>query len=206
MNARILILATLMLGAVTIPTRSVPAQQPAAIKQKQSPKTVKVAFVNAEWREVFKWLFEQTGKPIMSCTPNGRFTLVGPPDKEYTIAEVIAAINEAFAKQPQQFILIERRSPSASLLATASSVAGDRRRLVKAAILSVSQALPAHGPAKTIDVSTFSRCPVQLTQSIRFRNAVQRVRELRAAEPKRIVNTSEVELRYASSCPSSTMS
>jgi len=37
----------------------------------------------------------------------GKFTFVGPPDKEYTLAEAIAIINEGLAKHPQQFILIE---------------------------------------------------------------------------------------------------
>ena len=112
MNARFLLLTVILLSVLVIPAQSAPAPQkapqPTSVAKNVPPKTVKVAFVNASWNKVFKWLFEQTGKPIMSCTPNGQFTFVGPPDKEYTIAQVVAAINEAFAQQPQQFVLIER--------------------------------------------------------------------------------------------------
>jgi hypothetical protein len=101
-----------VMNAMAIDGRSAPAPrtvpQPAPVVTNELPKTVKVTFVNATWREVFEWLTEQTGKRVMSCTPDGRFTLVGPPDKEYTIAEVVAAINEELAKQPGHFILIER--------------------------------------------------------------------------------------------------
>jgi hypothetical protein len=106
-NSRFLLLAILILCAGTIDVRSAPTPTHAPVEKKEPQKTVKVAFVNAEWREVFAWLFEQTGKPIKSCTPGGKFTFVGPPDKEYTLAEAVAIINEGLAKHPRQFILIE---------------------------------------------------------------------------------------------------
>jgi hypothetical protein len=103
---------------------SAPAPKSAPVEQITTPKKVKVAFANARWHEVFGWLAEQTGKRVMSCTPGGTFTLIGPPDKEYTVAELVAAINEAFASQAHQFILIEREK-SFSLL-TRDRVVGGR--------------------------------------------------------------------------------
>ncbi len=111
MKAKILLVAAI-LSALVIEAKSAPAPrtvpQASPVDTNDAPKTVKVTFVNARWHEVFHWLSEQTGKRVMSCTPDGRFTLVGPPDKEYTVAEVVAAINEAFAQQQDPFILIER--------------------------------------------------------------------------------------------------
>jgi hypothetical protein len=107
MKARFLLLPVLVLTILTMSVPCAHSQQPASDEQKQPQKMVKVVFVNAEWREVFTWLREQTGKPIKSCTPGGKFTFVGPPDKEYTLAEAVAIINEGLAKHPQQFILIE---------------------------------------------------------------------------------------------------
>jgi hypothetical protein len=105
---RFLVLASFVLVTVAMDALSAPAPQtvflpPPAVKN-EAPKTVLVNFVNSSWHEVFRWLHEVTGKRVMSCTPNGTFTLVG----EYTVPEVIAAINETFAKQPGQFTLIER--------------------------------------------------------------------------------------------------
>src|SRR5579872_6772566 len=89
---RSLVLAVLVLSVLAVKVQSAPP----AIEKKETPKTVKVVFVDADLHDVFAWLFEQTGKPIRSCTPNGKFTFVSPPGKESTIAEVVAAINEAF--------------------------------------------------------------------------------------------------------------
>jgi len=104
MRARFLTLTVLLLTLLATAAHSAPLVE----KKRERPKTVKVSFVSASWHKVFAWLFEQTGKPIRSCTPNGRFTLAGPADREYTLAEVIAQINETLASQPDQFILIER--------------------------------------------------------------------------------------------------
>jgi len=114
MKARCLILAVLVTIVLAMSVQSAPAQQPDSDEQKQSPKMVKVVFVNASWREVFKWLVAQTGKRSNRVLLAASFTFVGPPDKEYTLAEAIAIINEGLAKHPQQFILIEHEKSSVS--------------------------------------------------------------------------------------------
>jgi hypothetical protein len=108
MRVRYLFVVVLALGVVSVEVQSAPVPPAAPIEKQEPQKTVKIAFVNASWRQVFAWLREQTGKPVCSCTPNGQFTFVGPPGKEYTIPEAIAIINEGLANSPHQLILIER--------------------------------------------------------------------------------------------------
>src|SRR5258708_27851893 len=85
MRTRLLVVIVLVLGAVATDALSAPVPQtiPQALPvvKNEPPKTVKVAFVNASWHKVFRWLREETGKGVMSCTPDGTFTLVA----EYTV-------------------------------------------------------------------------------------------------------------------------
>src|SRR5262249_38873097 len=70
---------------------------PARVPSKEEPqRTVLFAFNKAEWRDVFRWLTDLTGKPVISVyRPPGTFSFRGPADKEYTIPEVVDIIKEA---------------------------------------------------------------------------------------------------------------
>jgi hypothetical protein len=92
-------------------TGAAPAPKPILPKVGEPLKTVKVEFVNTPWRKVFQWLTDETGKPVISVyTPTGTFTYVGPPNKEYTISEVVDILNEGLLNmsRTQQYILIQR--------------------------------------------------------------------------------------------------
>ena len=46
------------------------------------------------WKEVFAWLNEKTGLPVVGVAiPTGTFTLLGHSAKKYTVEEVIDLIN-----------------------------------------------------------------------------------------------------------------
>jgi hypothetical protein len=61
---------------------------------------------NRPWREVFAWLSEQTGVPVVvTCMPVGSFTFVGPQGARYTIPEVVGIINRALLRQKNAFLL-----------------------------------------------------------------------------------------------------
>src|SRR5262249_13313603 len=64
-------------------------------EEKKEEKKVKFNMIDKPWREVFKWLTEETGKPVIFVNaPTGTFSFVGPANREYTIPEVIDIINE----------------------------------------------------------------------------------------------------------------
>jgi hypothetical protein len=66
---------------------------------------------NKPWKEVFTWLSETTGKPIIRLyTPTGTFSFSGPAKKTYTIPEIIDIINEALLtnSMTQKYYLIHR--------------------------------------------------------------------------------------------------
>jgi hypothetical protein len=82
------------------------------------------------WRDVFHWLTDLTGYPVV-CTflPTGTFTFVGPKGATYTIPEVAGIINRALVRQnnlrlhlwpgrsfalvsPDEPLLVRRGSPS----------------------------------------------------------------------------------------------
>jgi hypothetical protein len=87
LRSRCLIPAVLLLCAAPAATTPAPASEP-------PPPTVKFVFESATWREVFQWLTEVTGKPVISVyTPTGTFSFRGPKDKNYTIDEVVDIIN-----------------------------------------------------------------------------------------------------------------
>jgi len=69
------------------------------------------------WREVFEWLSDQTGLPVICAySPTGTFTFISPRDadkqpRKYTIPEIIAMINEGLRAGPptQRYVLIRRQ-------------------------------------------------------------------------------------------------
>jgi hypothetical protein len=111
MNTRFLVLAILVLGAIAIDARSAPAPKSLPVEKKETPKTVKFAKKEQPWKDVFAWLAETTGKPVITnCYPQGDFTFEGLADKEYTIGEVMDIFNESLLsnKQSQIYLLIQR--------------------------------------------------------------------------------------------------
>jgi type II secretory pathway component GspD/PulD (secretin) len=113
MNFRFLILAVVILGILVVDLHSAPVPISVPVEKKESPKTVvKYGLKDKKWREVFEWLAETTGKPIITnFYPVGTFTLAGPADKEYTIPEVIDLINDALLSvcQMQTYYLVSRQ-------------------------------------------------------------------------------------------------
>jgi type II secretory pathway component GspD/PulD (secretin) len=60
------------------------------------PKRFAVSFQEKPWKDVFAWLTEQTGKPVIAPgLPTGTFTLVSPQGRTFTLAEIIDCINDA---------------------------------------------------------------------------------------------------------------
>lgn len=110
MNARFPILAVVILGLLTVDLHSAPA--PAPIEKKDPEKAVvHYGLKNTKWREVFEWLAEMTGKPVLALSyPTGTFTLEGPADREYTISEVIDLVSEELMSDPhpRKYFLLQR--------------------------------------------------------------------------------------------------
>jgi type II secretory pathway component GspD/PulD (secretin) len=104
LRSRCLIPAVLLLCAAPASTTPAPASEP--------PQTVKFVFENTTWREVFQWLTEMTGKPVIFvAAPTGRFSFHGPKDKQYTIDEVVDIINsrlEDCQRRETYYYLISR--------------------------------------------------------------------------------------------------
>jgi hypothetical protein len=106
------LVTVVVLGAAAMPTSAAPAPRPLPPKAEVPSKTVKVEFVNTPWRKVFRWLIEETGKPVIfTNAPTGSFTYVGPPNKRYTIAEVVDILNEGLlnVNRAQPYELIQRQ-------------------------------------------------------------------------------------------------
>jgi beta-lactamase regulating signal transducer with metallopeptidase domain len=61
------------------------------------------------WSEVFEWLSEQTGLPVMMSNdnkPSGKFTYISPKNKAFTIPQIIDILNESLEKQ--NYLLFRR--------------------------------------------------------------------------------------------------
>lgn len=72
-----------------------------------APKTYALEMRDAPWSAVFEWLIDQTGMHyVADYFPDGRFTFISPPNKTYTLGEVIDILNDALI--PNRFILIRR--------------------------------------------------------------------------------------------------
>jgi hypothetical protein len=88
------------------------AHQPA----KADAKTVSIDFRDAPWVDVFAWLGEQTGLPVVSqMKPTGTLSFTGPPNKTYTIPEAVDIVNEALMVRD---LMLIRRGHSFALVAS----------------------------------------------------------------------------------------
>jgi type II secretory pathway component GspD/PulD (secretin) len=65
-------------------------------------------FREAPWGQVFAWLSDRTGLPVVAPSrPVGTFTFVPPrPDKTYGVPEVVDVLNEALVAQ--KYLLLPR--------------------------------------------------------------------------------------------------
>src|SRR5262245_43847092 len=52
-----------------------------------------------KWSEVFRWVTDLTGKPVVGAPPTGSLSYVGPKDKLYTVPEALDIINDALLIQ-----------------------------------------------------------------------------------------------------------
>jgi hypothetical protein len=88
------------------------AKEPA----KESGKSLTLEFHERAWPDVFAWLTEQTGMPVLGPgKPTGTLTFVGPDEKKFTIAEAIDVLNEALSAQN---LLLIRREHSFAVVPT----------------------------------------------------------------------------------------
>ena len=84
MRTRFLVLTILVLSYLAIEGRTALAESPA-----QPAKTVKFTVEGKPWCDVFEWLTQVTGKPVVTdFKPSGKFPCLDLPNKEYTILEV----------------------------------------------------------------------------------------------------------------------
>jgi hypothetical protein len=106
MNARMLFQVILILGLLAFAARPALAEPP-----DQTQPTVPFTMEGKPWPEVFEWLTEITGKPVVSSyKPSGKFPCMDLLSREYTIPEVIEIINKALEdeSQAQKYYLISR--------------------------------------------------------------------------------------------------
>jgi type II secretory pathway component GspD/PulD (secretin) len=87
-----------------------PDDKPAKVEPKVPtvPGNKKIAFSmdSKPWSGVFKWITDQTGKPVVSTfRPTGSFSFISPVGATYEIAEVIDIINEGLLAQ--KFYLLD---------------------------------------------------------------------------------------------------
>jgi hypothetical protein len=62
---------------------------------------------NKTWRDVFKWLADETGTPFIGTSSLwGSFTFVGPKGAKYSTPEIVAIINRSLA--PRGIALVHR--------------------------------------------------------------------------------------------------
>jgi type II secretory pathway component GspD/PulD (secretin) len=70
-------------------------------------KRIAFSMDDTAWRDVFRWVREKTGKPVIfTIKPSGTFSCVSPPGATYTVAEAIDIINDALMLR--KFYLLER--------------------------------------------------------------------------------------------------
>ncbi|HKB35559.1 MAG TPA: hypothetical protein VKD72_03840 [Gemmataceae bacterium] len=63
---------------------------------------------NKTWKEVFDWLKEQTGVPVVvPIHPTGTFTFVGPRAARYSLPQIVDLINQELRKL-HEMVLIRR--------------------------------------------------------------------------------------------------
>ncbi len=81
---------------------------------KTSEKSWALELRDVPWPDVFKWLTEQTGLPVVGqAKPAGAFTFVGVDKKTYALPEVVDILNDALTVQK---LLLIRRGHSFALV------------------------------------------------------------------------------------------
>ena len=78
-------------------------------KDASTEKQIAFAMDGKPWDAVFKWLANETGKPVIAnFKPTGTFTFIGKDTKTYTLPEVIDIINGGLlsASQTQKYYLV----------------------------------------------------------------------------------------------------
>jgi type II secretory pathway component GspD/PulD (secretin) len=89
------VLAAVLFWTAPLGTPPAPAAEPAQLEYPVPQQKVRFVFDKAPWREVFQWLTDVTGKPVISAyVPSGTFSFHGPRGKEYTIDEVVDIITD----------------------------------------------------------------------------------------------------------------
>jgi type II secretion system protein D len=103
------------------------ADPPKADPPKTPERTVKFEMDKQPWKDVLKWLGEETKLPVIApYIPKGSFTFISPKDKAYTIPEVIDILNEALlAEEGTNKYLIIRRERSLTLIPADEKVKSD---------------------------------------------------------------------------------
>jgi type II secretory pathway component GspD/PulD (secretin) len=103
--------------AVAQPPNIDPDKPPA--KQAET-KRFAVSFQEKPWKDVFAWLTDQTGKPVIAATmPTGTFTLVTPQGRTFTLPEILDCINDALVAKG---FLLQRHERAFSVLAADEKV------------------------------------------------------------------------------------
>jgi len=118
----VFLIGIVALGALIAMAAATFAQAPAApkaadFKVPSQEKRLPFEMRDKPWRQVFAWLSDQTGLPVISVSPpTGTFTFISPRgvDKQpraYTMAEIIDFLNEGLLAGPgtQQYVLIRRQ-------------------------------------------------------------------------------------------------
>jgi type II secretory pathway component GspD/PulD (secretin) len=83
----------------------------AKAEEKKPEKTYAFSMDGQPWADVFKWLADQTGKPVIApFKPTGTLTLHNPTGKKYTMPEVIDIINDGLLANSvtQKYYMINR--------------------------------------------------------------------------------------------------
>ena len=100
-----------VLGAISAEAFQQPAKPDPKAEAKDDEPRYEFAISGKPWKDVFAWLNEKTGLPIVGVAiPTGTLNLFVKADKKYTMSEVIDLINEGLLsnEDKQQFYLIRR--------------------------------------------------------------------------------------------------
>jgi hypothetical protein len=75
--------------------------------QTSKEKTFAFEMRDKPWKQVIEWFVDQSGLAFVgSRTPTGTFSFVGPPNKRYSLPEIIDILNEALLSQRQPYLLL----------------------------------------------------------------------------------------------------
>src|SRR5262249_7205924 len=93
------------------PPAHTPTEKEGEKDDKKQPRLFAFAMDGKPWKEVFKWLMDNTKKPVIAqAIPTGTLTLLNPTERKYNLGEVIDIINEALLANSatQKYYLIQR--------------------------------------------------------------------------------------------------